>query len=152
MTMKRDDGKIANNAAKDDSLETVDAVARAAHLWVRSLCLSEFQTDEERHAVASGLITGLCRHLELDARIQELVLYVYALLHDEGNEALAISRLMLNQPISRSTRHAYDKGRTEAAGIVEMLGYHDHYKTEPTQVSQKLTCPTRRRKCFSPGI
>jgi len=135
--MKSDNGKITNNPAKDDSLETVDAVARAAHIWVRSLCLSEFQTEEERHAIAGGLITGLCRHLELDARIQELVLYVYTLLDDEGNQALAISRLMLDQPIPRSTRHAYNKGKTEAAGIVEMLGYHDQYKTEPTQRSQQ---------------
>jgi len=135
--MKSDNGKIINKPAKDDSLETVDAVARAAHLWVRSLCLSEFQTEEERHAIANGLITGLCRHLELDTRIQELVLYVYTLLDDEGNQALAISRLMLDQPIPRSTRHAYDKGKTEAVGIVEMLGYHGQYRTEPTQESQK---------------
>ena len=135
--MKSDNVKITNNPAKDDSLETVDAVARTAHLWVRSLCLNEFQTEEERHAIAGGLITGLCKHLELDARIQELVLYVYTLLDDEGNQALAISRLMLDQPIPRSTRHAYDKGKTEAEGIVEMLGYHDQYRTEPTQESQK---------------
>jgi hypothetical protein len=135
--MKSDNGKVTNNPAKDDSLETVDAVARAAHLWVRSLCLSELQSEEERHAIAGGLITGLCRHLELDARIQELVLYVYSLLNDEGNHALAISRLMLDQPIPQSTRHAYDKGKTEAAGIVEMLGYHGHYRTNPTQELQK---------------
>jgi len=120
--MKSDTGKITNSPAKDDSLETVDAVARAAHLWVRSLCLSELQTEEERHAIAGGLITGLCRHLKLNARI---------------NQALAISRLMLDQPIPRSTRHAYDKGKTEAIGIVEMLRYHDQYRTEPTQESQK---------------
>jgi hypothetical protein len=135
--MKSANAKITNNPTKDDSLETVDAVARAAHLWVRSLCLSEFQTEEERHAVAGGLITGLCKHLELDARIQELVLYVYTLLDDEGNQALAISRLMLDQPISRSKRHAYDKGKSEAAGIVEMLRYHDQSRMEPTQESQK---------------
>ena len=135
--MKSDNDKITNNPTKDYSLETVDAVARAAHLWVRSLCLNEFQTEEERHAIARGLTTGLCRHLELDARIQELVLYVYTLLNDEGNQALAISRLMLDQPIPRSTRHAYEKGRTEAAGIVAMLGYHDQCRTEPAQESQK---------------
>jgi len=135
--MKSANAKITNNPTKDDSLETVDAVARAAHLWVRSLCLSEFQTEEERHAVAGGLITGLCKHLELDARIQELVLYVYTLLDDEGNQALAISRLMLDQPISRSKRHAYDKGKSEATGIVEMLRYHDQSRMEPTQESQK---------------
>jgi hypothetical protein len=135
--MKRDNGKITNSPAKDDSLEIADAVARAAHLWVRSLCLSEFQTEEERLAIAGGLVTGLCKHLELDARIQELVLYVYTLLDDECNQALPISRLMLGQPIPRSTRHAYDKGESEAAGIVEMLGYHDQHRTEPTEELQE---------------
>ena len=134
--MKSDNGKVTNNPAKDDSLETVDAVARAAHLWVRALCLSELQSEEERHAIAGGLITGLCRHLELDARIRELVSYVYTLL-DDDKQALAISRLMLDQPIPQSTRHAYDKGKTEAAGIVEMLGYHNQHRTQPTQESQK---------------
>jgi hypothetical protein len=136
MTMKSDNGEITNSPAKDDSLETVDAVARAAHLWVRSLCLNELQTEEERHAIAGGLITGLCKHLELNARVQELVLYVYTLLDDEGHQALAISRLMLDQPIPRSTRHAYDKGKAEATGIVEMLSYHDQYRAEPAQESQ----------------
>ena len=135
--MKSDNRKIPNCPAKDDSLETVDAVARAAHLWVRSLCLSELQTEEERHAIAGGLIAGLCRHLELGARIRALVTYVYTLLDDEGNQALPISRLMLDQPIPPSTLHAYNKGKTEAVGIVEMLGYHDQYRTEPTQESQK---------------
>ena len=134
--MKSDNGEISNSPAKDESLETVDAVVRAAHLWVRSLCLSEFQTEEERHAIVAGLITGLCRHLELDGRIQELVLYVYTLL-DDDEQALAISRLMLDQPIPQSTRHANDKGKTEAAGIVEMLDYHDQYRTGPTRESQK---------------
>jgi len=137
MNMKSDNGEITNSPARDDSLETVDAVARAAHLWLRSLCLNELQTEEERSAIAGGLITGLCKHLELNTRIQELVLYVYTLLDDEGTQALAISRLMLDQPIPRSTRHAYDKGKTEAAGIVEMLGYHDQYRTKPTQELQK---------------
>lgn len=133
--MQSDNDTITSNPATDDSLETVDAVARAAHIWVRSLCLSDFQTEEERQAIASGLITGLCRHLELDARIQELVAYVYTLLDNEGNQALAISRLMLDQP--GSTRHAYEKGRTEATGIVAMLGYHNRYRTGPAQESQK---------------
>lgn len=124
--MEIENDTAANKPTMDDSLETVDAVARAAHLWVRSLCLSEFQTAQERHAIAGGLITGLCRHLELDERIRDLVSYVYTLLDDDDKQALAISRLMLDQPIPEVARHAYDKGRTEAAGIVEMLGYHEH--------------------------
>lgn len=126
--MDTDNDQTTSKPAIVDSLETVDAVARAARLWVRSLCLTEFQTAEERHAIAGGLITGLCRHLELDARIRDLVSYVYTLLDDEDRQALAISRLMLDRPMPISARHAFDKGKTEAAGIVEMLGYHDQHQ------------------------
>ena len=109
----------------DHSLETADAVARAAHIWVRSLCLSELQEENERHALASGLVTGLCERLVLDPRVRELVTYIYALLDDEGSLALSVSRRMLDRPVPTSDRQAYEKGRSEAAGIIEMLAYHD---------------------------
>ena len=111
--------------AVDHSLETADAVARAAHIWVRSLCLSELQEENERHALASGLVTGLCERLVLDPRVRELVTYIYALLDDEGSLALSVSRRMLDRPVPTSNRQAYEKGRSEAAGIIEMLAYHD---------------------------
>lgn len=125
--MHNDDDRIASIRAKNDSLETVDAVARAAHLWIRSLCLNEMQTEEERYAIASGLVVGLCERLALNHRIQELVAYVYTLLDNEGKQALSVSRLMLDQPVPQSMRGAYARGRAEAVGIVEMLGYHDHH-------------------------
>jgi hypothetical protein len=106
------------------SLETADAVARAAHIWIRSLCLTELQEDDERHSMACGLITGLCERLELDPRVHELVTYVYALLDDEGAKSLAASRVMLQQSIMPSKMPAYKKGVSEAAAIVEMLAYH----------------------------
>ncbi len=106
------------------SLETADAVARAAHLWIRSLCISGEEQASERHSMAGGLVAGLCERLELDPRVRELVAYVYALLDDEGSQALSISRMMLDMPVPRSQRRAYDKGRSEAAAIVEMLSYH----------------------------
>jgi len=105
-------------------LETADAVARAAHLWIRSLCFNDSCKANERQWIAGGLVAGLCERLELDPRVRELVAYVYALLDDEGAQALSISRLMLDQPIPRSQRQAYEKGRLEAAAIVEMLAYH----------------------------
>jgi hypothetical protein len=106
------------------SLETVDAVARAAHLWIRSLCLSESLEAGERQSIAGGLVAGLCERLELDSRVRDLVAYVYALLDDHGAQALPISRLMLENPVPRRQRSAYDRGRLEAAAIVEMLAYH----------------------------
>ena len=114
-----------DGAAVGLSRETADAVARATHIWVRSLCLNEHQEEHERHALASGLVAGLCERLVLDPRVRELVAYVYALLDDEGSQALSVSRMMLDRPIPPSNRDAYEKGRSEAVGIIEMLVYHD---------------------------
>jgi len=109
----------------DGSLETADSVARAAHIWIRSICLNEMQKEEERLALAGGLIAGLCERLALNPRVRELVAYVYTLLDDEGGQALTVSRMMLNQPVPVRLSHAYNRGRSEAAGIVEMLAFHD---------------------------
>ena len=109
----------------DDSLDTADSVARAAHIWIRSICLNEMQREDERYALAGGLIAGLCERLALNPRVRELVAYVYTLLNDEGGQALTVSRMMLDQPVPPPLRHAYDRGRSEAAGIVEMLAFHD---------------------------
>jgi hypothetical protein len=110
--------------AARDSLETADAVARAAHMWIRSVC-NQFHTAEgERQAIAGGLVAGLCDRLDLDARVTDLVAYVYALLDDQGSQALPISKLMLEDPMSARHRIAYQKGKSEAAAIVEMLSYH----------------------------
>ena len=111
-------------APTNQQLDTADAVARAAHIWIRSLCLTEMQAPPERHALACGLVFGLCERLELDPRVQELVAYVYALLDDEGSQALAASRMMLARSVPSIHLHAYKKGRSEAAAIVEMLSYH----------------------------
>jgi hypothetical protein len=106
------------------SLETADAVARAAHLWIRSLCDPLDTNEAERQAIAGGLVAGLCDRLELDSRVTGLVAYVYALLDDQGSQALPISQLMLENPRSARRRVAYQRGKSEAAAIVEMLAYH----------------------------
>jgi len=111
-------------AGNRQSLETADAVARAAHLWIRSICLNEMEEAGERQALAGGLVAGLCEYLELDPRVRELVAYVYTLLDNEGGQALSISRLMLEQPVPARKHRAYERGRAEASGIVEMLAYH----------------------------
>jgi len=114
------------SSANKHALETADAVARATHLWVRSLCLNEKQDAGDRLALAGGLVAGLCERLSLDNRVQELVAYVYALLDEEGNQALTVSRMMLDQPVPPSKLLAYQRGRSEAAGIIEMLAYYDN--------------------------
>ena len=123
--MKNDIGDNLDFTLADGSLETADAVARTAHIWIRSICLNEMQEEDERYALAGGLVAGLCERLELNARVRELVAYVYTLLDDEGGQALAVSRMMLKQPVPAPLRQAYERGRSEAAGIVEMLIFHD---------------------------
>ena len=124
--MKNDINNKLDFSAADDALETADAVARAAHIWIRSICLNELQAADDRYALASGLIVGLCERLTLNPRVRELVAYVYALLDNEGSQALAVSRMMLRRPVPAPLRDAYERGRSEAAGIVEMLAFHDH--------------------------
>ncbi len=119
------DTRNHNESAPPDPLQTADSVARAAHLWIRSICLNGTYQEGERHALASGLVAGLCECLALNPRVQELVAYVYTLLDDEGGQALAVSRLMLERPIPPQLRDAHERGRLEAAGIVEMLAFHD---------------------------
>ena len=94
-------------------------------MWIRSLCMNEQEDAGERQALAGGLVGGLCEHLALDPRVRELVAYVYSLLDNEGSQALAVSRMMLEQPVPHSRRSAYERGRSEAAGILEMLSYHN---------------------------
>ncbi len=126
--MKSDSGDDSEDLDRDCSLETADAIARAAHIWIRSLCLTELQEPPERYAIACGLIAGLCERLELDPKVQELVAYVYALIDDEGAQALATSHLMLARSVPSQHRHAYRKGRSEAAAIVEMLAVSGRQK------------------------
>ena len=130
--MKLDIHQQPDLSLSNSSLETADSVARAAHIWIRSICLNEMQKEEERFALAGGLIAGLCERLALNPRVRELVAYVYTLLDDEGGQALTVSRMMLNQPVPSSLSRAYNRGRSEAAGIVEMLAFHD-LNSETTQ-------------------
>jgi hypothetical protein len=123
--MKQNAKDNADRTREQDSLATADAVARTARIWIRSICLSEKHEEAERYALASGLIAGLCERLDLNARVRELVTYVYTLLGDEGGRALIVSRMMLDKPESTSLRDAYERGRSEATGIIEMLALHD---------------------------
>jgi len=110
-----------NLQATDGNLDTADAVARAAHLWLRGLGLNTTQDVAKRQALAGGLVAGLCDQLILNAGAKEVVAYVYALLNDEGPLALAISRRMLEPPAAIEDRKAYDRGLAEAARVIDLL-------------------------------
>ena len=146
--MKNDISHKLDFSPANDALETADSVARTAHLWIRSICLNELQLADERCALASGLIAGLCDRLTLNPRVRELVAYVYVLLDNEGSQALATSRVMLGRPRPAPLRDAYERGRSEAAGIVEMLALHDHKWTDfklSNQATKQQLDSNRRR-------
>ena len=113
-----------NEYSTDRNLETADAVARAAHLWLRKLGLNTIQNDLKRQALAGGLVAGLCDQLILNTEAKEVVAYVYTLLNNEGPLSLPISRRMLEPPEASGDREAYDRGLSEATEIVELLTKH----------------------------
>ncbi len=129
--MMRTHNNDLDASGNDESLQTADAVARAAHIWIHSLCLNERQEPGERHTLAAGLIAGLCERLSLDPRVKQLVAYVFTLLDNEGGQALAVSRMLADHPAPLTNHNAYARGRSEAVGIVEMLAYHGNKKQGP---------------------
>jgi hypothetical protein len=124
----------------DNPLETADAVARAAHIWIRSICLNEMQEEDERYALAGGLVAGLCDRLALNPQVRELIAYVYTLLANEGGQALAVSRMMLDQPVPAPLHRAFQRGRSEAAGIVEMLTFYGRTSTGARTGTHGINC------------
>lgn len=123
--MKDDISDNLDFTLEEGSLETADAVAPTAHIWIRSICLNEMQEHDERQALAGGLIAGLCERLALNPRLHELVAYVYTLMDNDGSQALFVSRMMLEQFVPAPLRHAFERGQSEAAAIVEMPAFHD---------------------------
>lgn len=107
-----------DQATRIVDLETIDSVARAAHLWIRSRGLDCIPDRGERRALAAGLVAGLCSQLNLGSRQTEFVAYVYALLDSEGDLALPIARYMLQHPFESAHADAFERGRAEAAGIL----------------------------------
>jgi hypothetical protein len=108
----------------DDSLAIADAVARAAHIWIRSHCLNEFQHADERRSMACGLIAGLCGRLDVDLRIQGLITYLYALLDNDADGSLALTRVIFQRAMAPENLSAYERGMRDAEAIVELFVYH----------------------------
>jgi len=104
-------------------IETADAVARAAHLWIRTLAVTESRDAGEQRSLAAGLLAGLCERLSLEPHVLALVSYAYSLMNGDGSRALVLSRSMLGRPAGQPDRDAFERGRSEAAIIVEMLAY-----------------------------
>jgi hypothetical protein len=103
------------------ALETVDAVARSAHLWIRWLDKLDKRPADERQALLGGLVSGLCDLMELDPGVRELAAYAAALLEQGDAEPLKRAREMVAHPDGPRLRAVYQRGRYEAHAIVLML-------------------------------
>lgn len=112
--------KLAKPSAQP-ALETVDAVARSAHLWTRWLDGLHPLPADERQALTGGLLSGLCDLMELDPRVQELAAYAVAQLEQGDAEPLKRARQMVAHPDGARLRAVYQRGRYEAHSIVLML-------------------------------
>ena len=110
-----------NQTISKEDLETIDSVARAAHLWISSHGFDDIPDLGERRALASGLVAGLCSRLNLGSRLTEFVAYVYALLDNEGDMALPVARYMLDTPFVTANRASFERGRAGAAEIIELV-------------------------------
>jgi len=109
-------------------LETIDRVARAAHLWIRHGQAGRHLSpipglNQTRHNLAAGLITGLCDALELDGQCALMSAYAYALLDGETEHALAIAYALSDRQIESQCRSSFLAGRAAANELIGVVRY-----------------------------
>ncbi len=107
-------------------LVVVDHVARAAHLWIRHLIMSEQLTAVTesrpiREALVGGLISEVCELLQLKPQERKLTAYVYALLDQEAGMALKTSRRILKKDREPLLESAFQMGQNEGRKLVGKL-------------------------------
>ena len=110
-----------------DWLRRADAVARAAHLWVKRRALQHLCEGREESAMAargyaSGLIEGLARSLELTPQEYQMVAYVFCLLNGNEKDALEAARALLDMSGEVAASSSYLHGLTDAQTLY--LGAH----------------------------
>jgi len=107
-------------------LETIDRVARAAHLWIRHGQAGRYLTpipgvSQTQHNLAAGLITGLCDALELDDQCALMSAYAYALLDGETEHALAIAYALSDRQIESKYQRFFLAGRAAADKLIAVV-------------------------------
>lgn len=110
------------------TLETVNRVARAAHMWIRhrravSELFAAKLTAETGAELAAGVIAGLCDALLLDVQHALLSAYAYALLDGEDETVLDTARALLKQQKSSVQASAYSDGRSVALEIISAVQF-----------------------------
>lgn len=117
-----------NDALNLATLETVNRVARAAHLWIRhKQALSPFMSAttglQTNYELAAGVISGLCDALLLDGQHALLSAYAYSLLDGENETVLHTARALLEQRRSSAEAVAYRDGRLAALEIISAVEF-----------------------------
>ena len=110
------------------TLETVNRVARAAHLWVRHKQASapyipSTSAAQAHHVLAAGVISGLCDALLLDGQHALLSAYAYALLDGEGEQALSTARALSTERRTTAEAAAFRDGKLAALDIIAVVQF-----------------------------
>jgi hypothetical protein len=110
------------------TLETVNRVARAAHLWIRhKQAIRPFTpspaTELTHNELAAGVISGVCDALALDGQHALLAAYAYALLDGEDEQALNTARALLSQHRTVAEAAAYRDGKLTALEIIAVVQF-----------------------------
>ncbi len=113
-------------------LDTVDRIARAAHLWLRQRTLSSgisctltgSVTNQRRtRLLVAGFLFELCDALELTVQQGLFAAYAYVLLDGSDEQALQIAEILLDARTTLQTSIVFEEGRSLAG---EMLGLLEH--------------------------
>ena len=110
------------------TLETVNRIARAAHLWIRHKQTVQPRTasvDDEQDSseMAAGVISGICGALALDGQHALLAAYAYALLDGEGEQALNTARALSTEHRTTAQAAAFRDGKLAALEIIAVVQF-----------------------------
>jgi hypothetical protein len=110
------------------TLETVNRVARAAHLWIRhKQTIRPFTPppaiEQTHNELAAGVISGVCDALALDGQHALLAAYAYALLDGEDVQALSTARALSSQHRTVAEAAAFRDGKLTALEIIAVVQF-----------------------------
>lgn len=123
------------------TLETVNRVARAAHLWIRHKqairpLTPPPATEQTHNELAAGVISGVCDALALDGQHALLAAYAYALLDGEDGQALNTARALSTQYRTVAEAAAFRDGKLTALEIIAVVQFE-----LPADVLSADLCP-----------
>ena len=110
------------------TLETVNRIARAAHLWIRHKqafqpFIPSAATEQTHNELVAGVISGICDALVLDGQHALLAAYAYALLDGEDEQALNTARALSTQHRTVAEAAAFRAGKLVALEIISVVQF-----------------------------